>query len=80
MQDTGQPMDAGQLLQGIRQRDMQLNQLHAQLRHFQAWTASLATTAMQPLGMQCMLAAIQVLVSGFPENATEVGLVGCRAV
>lgn len=72
MQDTGQHMDAGQLLRELMQRDSQLYQLQAQLRHFQTWTACLASTALQPLNMPVMLAAIQVMVAGFPDGTTEV--------
>lgn len=72
MQDTGQQMDVGQLLHEVAQRDNQIYHLQAQLRHFQSWTACLANTALQPLSMPVMLAAIQVLVSGFPDGTTEV--------
>eukprot|EP00878_Enallax_costatus_P025643 GHUV01027454.1.p1 GENE.GHUV01027454.1~~GHUV01027454.1.p1 ORF type:complete len:292 (+),score=105.60 GHUV01027454.1:240-1115(+) len=71
MQDTGQHMEAGRLVHELMQRDSQIYQLQAQLRHFHSWTACLASTALQPLGMPVMLAAIQVIVSGFPEGTTE---------
>lgn len=69
--DTG--LQPEQLLQQ-QNLESQLSQLQAQLAYFQGWAGKLAAAQYsRSLSMPVVLAAVQILVCGFPEGTTEVG-------